>query len=644
MTVEVWQPPWGGDSADPSERCVSTLQQRVAELEQKLKLRDEDLAAERERASRARRKVRQLLTKVQERDAAILELRTALEQVAMGGSVVASAGRSNKTGSRPAHSSRQENGRTAVAGYGGSSSSAAPAQPASPRNSAPAPAASEQQAVRRLSRRQIAIMERAEIVRQLEDHLMQMRSNLAEGERELRDLNEKKKVKEGEFKEKQEQDQAPGEIQVHWQTMGMIGQQIQEKRTFNQDLSTKIRELEEQVRQQQALIEQAESKLARKEKGASACLGVESDSEDDVRPIAESPAVDEDLDAVSAGADEALQAFLAAAGSVAAVILERPMLHAAFEAQPPLLGSSAMAGLKPEEHAQIISLFAAWSAVASEAPHALRMSDINLKLTDLTELHGTLCTCGAQLEEVELMRCPISEARRQGSQGAAMLFRGLATQPLRQLSLGYNALGPSGAAALVQAASAWQGSLEHLGLEMNGLGDAGCREVAQALAGGLLPGLCSLELGWNELSAGCAPELVDFLEKRTQAFRRIGLGGNKLGCDGASALVETALTLRAQRPLDLDLSMNHVGSKPLAGMVAWAEDQANAGVSVAVSISLEWNVVDDAETALRLAKALARGGIASDSGAPLLRLGNNDELIDLDPVEVKEESRGLVVC
>merc|ERR1719321_1744266 len=133
-----------------------------------------------------------------------------------------------------------------------------------------------------------------------------------------------------------------------------------------------------------------------------------------------------------------------------------------------------------------------------------------------------------------MTRCPTKEATMR------LLHSHLASHPLRQLNLGYNALGPVGVAALMDCNGAWSTHLEHMSLEMNGLGDTGCDELARALARGRLPALQSLELGWNELTAACAGSLAGLLspsapesaseagtEQRTgptPLLRRLGLG------------------------------------------------------------------------------------------------------------------------
>merc|ERR1719221_825783 len=99
------------------------------------------------------------------------------------------------------------------------------------------------------------------------------------------------------------------------------------------------------------------------------------------------------------------------------------------------------------------------------------MHDLGLRPADAWELLNTLETCGTQLEEWEMTRCPSNEAT------VKVLFNILSIQPLRRLNLGYNALGPTGVGTLMGVANAWTASSEHLSLEMNGLSDNGCKEV-----------------------------------------------------------------------------------------------------------------------------------------------------------------------
>lgn len=288
----------------------------------------------------------------------------------------------------------------------------------------------------------------------------------------------------------------------------------------------------------------------------------------------------------------------------------------------------------------------------------MHLSEISLQLADVSELHSTLETCSAQLEEWEMTRCPANERTMRA------LFSCMATQPLHQLNLGYNALGASGASALVGVSSAWSSSLETLSLEMNGLGDGGCAEVAKALLGGTLPQLRAVELGWNELSANCAPLLAELLAQRgtpssastsapngVSKLRKLGLGGNRLESEGAESLAMAALVDPSQA-LEMDLSMNHVGAPPLSALAKWVEAHCSETV-LAVCFNLEWNTVDEEHAVRHLAETLASSsfpGTVGDNGSPsgrprrpFVKLANN-EVADLDPSDICTLSRGLVVC
>jgi len=285
----------------------------------------------------------------------------------------------------------------------------------------------------------------------------------------------------------------------------------------------------------------------------------------------------------------------------------------------------------------------------------MHLSDISLQLADATELHSTLETCGAQLEEWEMTRCPANERTTR------MLFDCMTTQPLRQINLGYNALGLGGANALVGVCSAWSGTLESLSLEMNGLGDAGCKAMAQALVDGALPTLRVLELGWNELSPACASVLADLLSQRggsssasnspigkVPSLRKLGLGGNRLESKGATTLALAALKQPAEA-LEVDMSMNHVDAPPLLAIAEWVESHSSV-TAVDICLNLEWNAVDATSTVKRLAEVVAASAILGADGdagtssrSPFIKLANN-EFTDLDSSDLFTLSRGLVVC
>lgn len=618
------------------------LRRRVEELEGRLRHRDEQLGVEKDRCAKARKKIKQLLLKIQERDRLIGQLRVALEQAreiaADGGAAAAAAA----AAAARASSAAAAGGCAVAPGVAGQMGRGAKTVSLQEAPAATRPGSAD-------PRQLAAAQERAAIVAQLETHLAQMRASLASSERELQELQERRRHKEAEWNSRPEDVQPVPEMQVHWQTLGVIGQQIQEKRQFAAELAQKTKELEMQVVQQRALIHASlETNPADAEDldVADDATGVEmlaSPTHDGCVTMQEG-----DLD------DEALGAFLSAAGAAAEVVFARPALQAAFVSQPPRLSAAALEGCKPEERAQALSLFSAWVAVAGDPPHSLLVSDVSLQPPDVQELHSTLDTCGAQLQEVEMTHCHCKEAI------CRSLLLAISAQPLRRLNLGYNALGAAGASALVEAAPAWSGCLEHLCLEMNGLSDAGCMELAGSLANGHLASLRVLELGWNELSSECAPALAKLLAGTVDGpgappismckLERLSLGGNRFGSEGACELTMGALQ-QPERRLQLDLSMNHVGAEPLLAVAGWAETCCSCSTT-AICVNLEWNTIDDLNAVERAAKSLGNstlGKAASTEGesgaptrAPLLLVANNDELADLDPQDILRKSHGLI--
>ena len=109
---------------------------------------------------------------------------------------------------------------------------------------------------------------------------------------------------------------------------------------------------------------------------------------------------------------------------------------------------------------------------------------------------------------------------------------------------------------------------------------------------GTLPYLETLELGWNELSEACAAGLKSLLTEWTACgasgraegaaprLRKLGLGGNRLGSEGATALAAAALR-HPSRDLELDLSMNHVGAAAVHAIAEWAEASLAKSTSAA---------------------------------------------------------------
>jgi len=576
---------------------------RIKELEALLEQREEDLAIAEDSSRRAKKKVKQLLSKLAERDAALAELHKNLEKArdALAAMPSSPSGSNSKEWAvrqaATSRSKRTERQRREE-----------PEDGKEPRSRA----------------EQFAAKERAEIVSQLEEHLSAMRLDLVESEREVRDLEERHRLKEAEWNACSSH-KSPENAKA----LALLVQQVQEKKRFAADLAKKTRVLEDQVAKQRSVLMGTEPRSRRERLSSS-----------EVEELKATPAEPVKLPVFE---DKALKAFLDAAGPAAGIILRSPALRASFEGKPPELGDSAMEDCDTAERVQVLSLFTAWVAVASSA--SMQLSDLSLSEEECTEIANTLQTCGAQLGCWEMTRCPLS------GESAPSLFSSLASQPLRRLNLGYNALGPDGAKALALAAtsSAWTSSLEYLGLEMNGLGDRGCSHVCSVLSKGMLPGLLSLELGWNELSPTSAEELAGLLSpgsaQRKLNLQRLGLTGNRLSSEGAAKLALNALS-DAERKLELDLSMNHVASQALLAMASWAEsrDKEGAAITAGLCIGLEWNVIDDANAVHKLAKALAdaRLEVQASSKQPLLRLSNND--FDADPAKVLEASAGLLVC
>jgi len=655
------------------------LLQRIAKLEFELKRREQQLVAERERSSRARRKARQLYAKLLERDEMLGEMRALLETmrdhsrlshaVAAGASaqVLAAAGevpiRQLSAGTLRKHNTLIEQSKPVRPSSAPGSHRSSQKQSATGRASASNSRIAAQQTRLDLlgstasGDQSAAVQQRFEIVAQLEEHLAQMRVHLAATQRELGEFEQHKLERETEWSRSAAEGGMNSDnegLQAHRQALAMIAHQVDEKRRFARQLTRKAQQLEKQIVKQRALL----GDLHQHDDGfVSDSPEVSEGSELAVEPVwAEEPKANGGNHGPTVDAackNEALTAFLAAAGPAGDVINNRPPLRAAFEANPPELSAGAIEGCGPEERQQALSLFFAWVAVAASSPHAMRMCDIGLTLADASELEGVLQACGAQLEEWEMTRCPANDAT------VRVIFKTLATQPLACLNLSYNTLGPSGASQLVSVTPAWTQSLERLILEMNGLGDKGCTEVAKVLAAGTLPQLKTLELGWNELSPVSAPVLAKLLMPRRAdgltvagacslpRLQKLGLGGNSLGSQGAQTLLLAALTFPS-RPLDLDLSMNHVGAQPLAALVEWAESHDRSSTDLRISVSLEWNLISDTKAVQRLARTFAaysRIGSGSTDGAQavFLRLANN-ELNDLEPAEVLMHSRGLVSC
>eukprot|EP00933_Yihiella_yeosuensis_P073736 TRINITY_DN82472_c0_g1_i1.p1 TRINITY_DN82472_c0_g1~~TRINITY_DN82472_c0_g1_i1.p1 ORF type:complete len:663 (-),score=152.91 TRINITY_DN82472_c0_g1_i1:236-2146(-) len=619
---------------------IALLQKRIEELELKLAQRNEELAAECERSAKARKKVRQLLAKISERDEKFAELKSTLDLASvalasagleLGGEagVVARSTKTEKTKSKPS--------KAADAG-----AAATREKPSRSGRKSEKPSRNGRQ-----SSPEVVAQEREEIVGQLEAHLAQMRRNLAQSEKEVVDLEARRRAKELEWKNTPVSERS---VELN-QAYSLIQQQVAEKRKFTETLLKKTEALEVQVSQQRAVIDDLQS-------GDLTPPGVQlSQGFGEVAATAPAEASDDEVFDFKACEDEALQAFLDAAGSISRVILTRPLLRDAFEGRPLELCENSMQGLSATDRVQVLSLFAAWVAVSGAQPSEMKLSDLSLSDEETSEIVNTLESCNAQLCEWEMTRCRLSKA------ATDQLIKSIALQPLQLLNLGYNALGPFGASSLTAAAASansWTSSLHHLGLEMNGLGDVGCSQVAEALERGLLPGLEVLELGWNELSSSCASNLASLLRcssseggeekpKKQHRLSRLGLAGNKLSSEGASTLALAALS-QPDRNLELDISMNHVASQILHKLSSWASGQGKNASSggkkkgVRTSISLEWNVIDDAAAVQNLASCLHESNLEAGADCqPLFRLGNN-EVADLNSSEAIKRSRRLLAC
>lgn len=534
-------------------------ERRILHLELRLKEREAQLAAEREKCDKAKRKVRQLLAKISERDRKIANLSGKLEaEVA----------------------SRKSNG------YGGESQQAVAADLAK---------------------------QRAAIVAQLEDHLAQMRQDLLESEYEIQELESRQSCKEEELGLLAMSDRSPERMQA----LAMIGLQIQDKKRFGTEMAHKIQALERQVHEERAVIVELLSGRPR-------------------RPTVPEPGVRPRAMQMP----NALQAFLEAAGpEEARLIAQRPALLSAF-AESQELTDGAIEGFNSEERIQILSLFTAWATVSTSALH---VSDLQLTDEEVEEMVNTLESC-EEVKEWEMTRCRSSNiAMRQ-------LLNHLSSHALCRLGLSYNAIGLQGARLLGEAAriGGWKHSLGCLGLEMNGLGDAGCKQVA-SLVKQYLPALSVLELGWNEVTGASAADLAQLVrapDGENDAglpvlLRRLGLAGNSLA-SAASKLVLAALS-DPSRELELDLSMNHVDAQALRDAAEWARARNSGEVQVHLTVSLEWNTIDDPEAVRDLANALSGAELMmAEAGQPLIQLANN-ELLDLQASEILDASANLIM-
>eukprot|EP00439_Symbiodinium_sp_Y106_P067708 s832_g11.t1 len=126
---------------------------------------------------------------------------------------------------------------------------------------------------------------------------------------------------------------------------------------------------------------------------------------------------------------------------------------------------------------------------------------------------------------------------------------------LRQLSLGANAMTARGACAAASLAT----GLKRLDLEINQLGDEGCKFVSQKVLLRVSTTLQHLDLGMNSIGREGALALAEALGANT-ALTRLDLGYNRIGSEGAevmSAQEAESATLQGTRPL-----LNGQGHQP----------------------------------------------------------------------------------
>ncbi|CAJ1425889.1 unnamed protein product [Effrenium voratum] len=497
---------------------------RARDLERLLIQSQAALAEERETCSKAKKKVRQLLAKLEQRDRKIVDLTSKLE-----------AAKAKVTSVQPK------------------------------------------------SRTVDLAQQRAELVGQLEKLLGAMRCDLGASEAEVEDL------------ETRHQAEVAAGRPERAQALALLGLQLQEKQKCSAELAAKVKALEDQLDEQrlqilQLLSPSASPKVSDREGGKKL--------------------------------PPSLKAFLEAAGPKEPdFVLARPALLSAFT-ESLELNDVALEDVAPEERLQMLSLFLAWAVVGHGVVH---FCDLEFSEEEVKALEQTLVAAG-EVKEWEMTRC----------RGHEEIFKALAPQPLCRLNLGYNALGLQGISVLLKAAEsrAWSSSLSSLGLEMNGLGDKGCAKIVESRQ--LLPSLSILELGWNELTEASAKVLLPLVPQ----LRRLGLGGNSLKQGGISLALQALA--EPSRELELDLSMNHISSSAVWEMVrllALPKEECE----LRVTVNLEWNVVDDPEAVRALARALACSGLAADvAGQPLFQLANN-ELEGLEPSEVLDESKNLIM-
>ncbi|CAE7356253.1 NLRC3 [Symbiodinium natans] len=181
-----------------------------------------------------------------------------------------------------------------------------------------------------------------------------------------------------------------------------------------------------------------------------------------------------------------------------------------------------------------------------------------------------------------------------------------------ELSLGANAITARGAVAAVSIAT----GLRRLDLEINQLGDEGCKLVAQKVLLRVTTTLQHLDLGMNSIGPDGALALASALRKN-MALTRLDLGYNRIGSVGAEALAQALMSNTALKVLRLE--DNAVGDLGATALVSGATrlqelelafNQVRAEGAVAVAAALR------SPTELR--RLGLRGNELRDAGASAL--------------------------
>jgi len=228
---------------------------------------------------------------------------------------------------------------------------------------------------------------------------------------------------------------------------------------------------------------------------------------------------------------------------------------------------------------------------------------------------------------------------------------------LRQLSLGANAMTARGACAAASLAT----GLKRLDLEINQLGDEGCKFVSQKVLLRVSTTLQHLDLGMNSIGREGALALAEALGANT-ALTRLDLGYNRIGSEGAEALAHALMSNTTLKVLRLE--DNAVGDLGAAALVSGAgrlhelelafnQVRAEGAVAVAAALrshgalrrlGLQGNELRDAG-ASALAAAISKNcglqelslrssGVGSAGGSALVQaLRGNWRLTALDVTE-----------